>query len=624
MPRPRSSAPNSAADAYYSPDPMSPTFSPPGEYTEFQTLRPGTPGTPGSFGRYSVASTNFEKYDRDGAQTPQAQGLLQTADGGRGERSSTYYFNKEGGAAAAGADEGFRQYQGRRGQGYNPANTAALERGLPPNKRKNFIRRRPILFSLIVLLVLIAAGVGAGVGISQSNKSNNKNLSATSDTSSSNKGSSGSNSGVSNGNSDSNSNNAGSNRGSGTPTTPAAPKITPFSRYSWTDTNTKAFGVSLGSWLVLERWQLEDWMVQEGGANAWDEWRFTQNLGSRAASVLSDHQNSWVTEADMDTFQNSGVNIVRIPIPFWAFIPTVSGEPYVNDMNMYQTQLNKMLQWCYSRGMYVNLDLHAMPGSQNGDQSSGHNTTNIQWFEQANQDRSDTFLKNVLDWATGSNYSSIINSIGVVNEPRIVNDNWQLNQTRFQITQQYYERSYATCVKYNMPMTFHNGFAPGTVLQKMELWRPFVSGKNPNMLIYEDHPYPGWFTNPEPGPDAIQTSVCEYGTAGSQFPIPILMGEFSAIQNTNSTSYAQTYLQMQLSTYAWSAGSIFWNFKANTSKLQILALSDSLMQLYSYVDLVAAGIMPTPGKGGNVRSFYTQLPNPCGNFQTYGWSNPAS
>ncbi|SPO31552.1 related to Glucan 1,3-beta-glucosidase precursor [Ustilago trichophora] len=622
MPRPSSQAPNSAADAYYSPDPMSPTFSPPGEYTEFQTLRPGTPGTLGSFGHHSMASTNFEKYDRDGAHTPQAQGLLQSVDGGRGERSSTYYFNKEGGPAAGAAAAGFHQYPGRRGQGYNPANNAGLEGGLPPKKRHNFIRRRPILFSLIVLLVLIAAGVGAGVGISQSKKSNDKNLSAAANT---NKDSSGSNSGASNASNSSNSNGAGSNRGNGAPTStaPSAPKITPFPHYSWTDTNTKAYGVSLGSWLVLERWQLEDWMVQQGGANAWDEYRFTQILGSRAASVLNDHQNSWVTEADMDTLQNSGVNIVRIPIPFWAFIPTVSGEPYLNDMDMYKNQLNKMLKWCYSRGMYVMLDLHAMPGSQNGDQSSGHNTTNIQWFEQTNQDRSDTFLKNVLDWATTSNYSSIINSIGVVNEPRIVNDNWALNQTRFQITQSYYERSYATCLKYNIPMTFHNGFAPGTVMEKMNLWRPFVSGKNPNMLIYEDHPYPGWFSTPEPGPDQIQTSVCEYGSAGSQFPVPIVMGEFSAIQNTNSSNYAQTYLQMQLSTYGWSAGSIFWNFKANTSKLQVLALSDNLMQLYSYVDMIAAGTMPNPGKGGNVRNFYNNLPNPCGGFQTYGWSNPA-
>lgn len=619
MPRPNSRTPPSG---YYSPDPMSPTFSPPGEYTEFQTLRPGTPGTPGSFGRYSAVSSNFEKYDRDGAQTPQAQGLLHSEGGRNGQRSSTYYFDKEAGAAAAAGAQGARQYQGRRGTGYNPANNAGLEQGLP-GKRPNIIRRHPILFSLLVLLLLAAVGVGAGVGVTQSNKSNNKNFSADANTAGGNKGSSGSGGNASSNNASSNNGGSSTSRGNGTPTSPAQPKITPFPHYSWTDTNTKAFGASLGSWLILERWLLEDWMVQQGGANAWDEWRFSQSLGNNLASVLEDHQNSWVTEADMDTMMNSGVNIIRIPIPFWAFIPTVPGEPYLNVTTGYTKQLNKMLEWCYSRGMYVMLDLHGMPGSQNGDQSSGHNTTNIQWFEQANQDRSDAFLQNVLEWATSSNYSSIINSIGVVNEPRVVSDDWSLNQTRFDITQSYYERSYATCLKYNVTMTFHNGFYPGSPQAKMNAWMPFVQGKNPNYLLYEDHPYPGWFGTPEPNEQQIQTSVCQYGTAGRNFPIPVIMGEFSAIQNTNSSSYAQTYLQMQLATYGWSAGSIFWTFKANSSSNPVTALSDNLMELYSYLDLLAAGTMPNPGKGGNIRNFYSGLPNPCGGFQTYGWSNPA-
>lgn len=618
MPRPKSQQP---ASGYYSPDPMSPTFSPPGEYTEFQTLRPSTPG---SMGRYSVVSSTLDKYDRDGAHTPQAQALLPPDEAGNAQRSSTYYFEKDGAAAAADGPGGsFHQYQGRRGQGYNPAaNAATLEHGgLPTKKRAGFIRRRPILFGLLVLLALIAAGVGAGVGVSQSHKSNDKNLSSAASKTPNSNSNSGSNSGSGSGSSASASSR--SSAASATSTAPAAPKITPFPTYSWTDTNTKAFGVSLGSWLVIERWQLEDWFVQQGGPNAWDEWDLSQILGNNLASVLTSHQNSWVTEADFDTFQNTGVNIVRIPIPFWAFIPTVAGEPYYNNMAFYQNQLNKVLQWCYDRGMYVMLDLHAMPGSQNGDQSSGRNTTNIEWFSQANQDRSDTFLNNVLSWATSSNLSSIINSIGVVNEPRVVNDDWSLNQTRFSTTLGYYERSYQACVKSNIPMTFHNGFYPGNVTQKMAAYASFISGKNPNMLIYEDHPYPGWFQVPEPGPSAIQTSVCQYGAAGSGIGIPVLMGEFSAIQNTNSSSYAQTYLQMQLATYAWSAGSIFWNFKANSSSNPVLALGGDLMELYSYVDLVNAGTMPNPGKGGNVRNFYTNLPNPCGGFQTYGWANPA-
>lgn len=563
----------------------------------------------------------MDAYDRDARDTlvtpsPSHQGLLMTEDGRPGQRSSTYYFNKEGGAATP--EPTFQQYSGRRGASYNSANYAAAgaTEGVRNRKKQNFVRRRPFLFCFIILAILAVIGVAVGVAVSQvmKNNSNNSNLSAES-TNKGNTGSSSSSSSTSK-NGGSSSTKGGNNSTSSTST--PAKTITPFPRWNWTDTNTKVYGVSLGSWLVLERWQLEDWMVQEGGPNAWDEYRFTQALGNRAQSVIQQHQNTWVTEADMDRLENAGINLIRIPIGHWAFIPNVGNEAYVT--TGYVDQLNKMLEWCYERNMYVMLDLHGMPGSQNGDQSSGHNTTNVQWFEQNNQDRSDTFLKAVLDWYKGSNYSSIINSIGVVNEPHVVNDDFtSLNNTRLRITTDFYERSYQLCVQYGIPMTFHHGFYPGSATQKMDAWRSFVSGKDPNFLLYEDHPYPGWFQTPEPGADAIQTSVCEYGTAANGYPIPVIIGEFSAIQNLNSSAYAKSYLEMQLATYGWSAGSIFWNFKANTSSLQVLAEADNLMQLYSYVDLLSAGTMPTPGKGNNVRSFYQSLPNPCGAFQTYGW-----
>ena len=103
MPRPNSARPTSSSTGgYATPDPLSPTFSPPAEYNEFNSLRPGTPGT---IGRYSVAdSLSTEKYDyppnRDTpTPAPSYQGLLYGEGGHPGERSSTYYFEKEGGAA---------------------------------------------------------------------------------------------------------------------------------------------------------------------------------------------------------------------------------------------------------------------------------------------------------------------------------------------------------------------------------------------------------------------------------------------------------------------------------------------------------------------------------------------
>ncbi|KAN0064996.1 hypothetical protein ACQY0O_002056 [Thecaphora frezii] len=474
-----------------------------------------------------------------------------------------------------------------------------------------FVKRRPLLTALLVLLLLAAIGVGAGVGISEgkSSKSDVKNLSADSN-------------GGKDGNSASgSSSNNGSSSGSSSNTTTET--IVPFAKWNWTDPNNKMHGVSLGSWLLLERWQLEDWMVQQAGNDAWDEYRFLKILGpDKGAAALKAHQESWVTEDDMDQLQSAGINTIRIPIGFWAFIPTEDDEPYIT--TGYIDLLNKMLKWCYERKMYVMLDLHGMPGSQNGDQSSGHNTTNVLWFEENQQARSDAFLQAVLSWASKSPYSSIINSVGVANEPRVVNDGNTVNQTKFELTQNYYERSYAACKKAGFAMTFHHGFYPGSPAQKLAAWSDFVIGKDPNYLVYEDHPYPGWFQAVLPGADAIQASVCEQGQAAVGYPVPVIIGEYSVVSNLNSTQFNKEYARLQLSTYGWSAGSIFWNFKANKSQLQVLAERDEIMHQYSFLDLYADGTISAPGKGQTIKQWLETMGDTCGSFQTFGWTNPAT
>jgi hypothetical protein len=110
------------------------------------------------------------------------------------------------------------------------------------------------------------------------------------------------------------------NTTSSTNTTAAAPAFTPFEQWSFTDPNKKMFGVSLGNWLVLERWMNEDWMIQQGGDNAVDEWTLTQILGNKAQDVLSAHWDSWVTEAELDKLQAVGINYIRIPVGYWVSV----------------------------------------------------------------------------------------------------------------------------------------------------------------------------------------------------------------------------------------------------------------------------------------------------------------
>jgi glucan 1,3-beta-glucosidase len=132
------------------------------------------------------------------------------------------------------------------------------------------------------------------------------------------------------------------------------------------------------------------------GATALDEWAFCEVLGQdRAKAALTDHFNNFVTEDDIQALYEHGINHLRIPTGFWAWIPTTGDEPYVNDQALYQGQIERILgcvlffralssladsrflcSYAYERGMYAIIDAHGVPGSQNGEQSSGQLTPN--------------------------------------------------------------------------------------------------------------------------------------------------------------------------------------------------------------------------------------------------------
>lgn len=79
------------------------------------------------------------------------------------------------------------------------------------------------------------------------------------------------------------------------------------------------------------------------------------------------------------TTSGAGLNFLRIPIAFWA-IETWPGEPYFTRTswkqvpspilryisNPFGRYFLRVLNWARKYGLRVCLDLHAVPGSQNG------------------------------------------------------------------------------------------------------------------------------------------------------------------------------------------------------------------------------------------------------------------
>jgi len=135
----------------------------------------------------------------------------------------------------------------------------------------------------------------------------------------------------------------------------------------WNYWTMKAWGANLGNWLVLERW-MDHTIFNQYAPNAEDEWTFCQHA-SNPAQALQNHWNTFITEADFQMLASVNANHVRIPVGFWAFIQPDAGEPYVSYGQ--KAQLERILGYCSRYNIHAIIDLHGLPGSQNGEAHSG-------------------------------------------------------------------------------------------------------------------------------------------------------------------------------------------------------------------------------------------------------------
>lgn len=567
--------------------------SPASFYAASQSGRPNTPGTPGTFDS-GLASFAPQQYDpfQHGARSPSPNPVS--------PRDNTYYFSDKEGRGGAGAAAG----AGGVGAGAAAAGSRkAAQRGGPIG----WIKRHPVWTGLIALLI-VAAIVGAAVGgvvgsNSMSSSAGNSNADSSASAKKNPDGSVGNSQG---GTSGTNVGNSTSSDSDGT--------ITPLAKWDQTDPNTKTIGASLGNWLLLERWISEDWFTGTAGNDAWDEWSFTENLGqAKAKAALTDHWNTWVVESDFDTLKSAGVNSVRIPVGYWAFLPAVSGEPYVAQAGQ-TDQITKVLGWLYDRGMYAMIDLHGMPGSQSGDQASGHNTSDVQWFQDSNINYSYQVLNATIDFIKNSKYSSVVHSVCPVNEPKPGSSN-----SKRQIVRDYYENSYNILKAAGLIMQFHHAF----ISDPYSYWQDFATGKDPAYIAMNDNPYPGWFP-PNSDGDAIISSICSTAKQASQFPIPVVMTEYSLVNNVQSDTFNQKYYDTEASAFSWSAGAYFWTFKTEHSSSQVLGPADYVADLYSMTGLIESGVIGKVGTTSTALQTIQSLPNQqCGDIPTVTWSTPS-
>ena len=93
----------------------------------------------------------------------------------------------------------------------------------------------------------------------------------------------------------------------------AAPTPILEKRIAFDYSGNKVYGVNLGGWFVLEPW-ITPSMFSDGSSP--DEYSLCKALGGRAQSVMSNHWNTFITQADFNKIAQAGLNHVRVPVGY--------------------------------------------------------------------------------------------------------------------------------------------------------------------------------------------------------------------------------------------------------------------------------------------------------------------
>ncbi|KAK2591491.1 hypothetical protein QQS21_010811 [Conoideocrella luteorostrata] len=180
-----------------------------------------------------------------------------------------------------------------------------------------------------------------------------------------------------------------------------------------------ARGVNLGGWLSLEPFITPSLFNYDLKMGIVDEYHLCKQLGGAAASTLENHYASFVTEDTFKDIAAAGLDHVRIPFSYWA-VDVYDGDPYIFRTSW--RYLLRGIEWARKYGLRVNLDLHALPGSQNGWNHSGR-LGPIGWLNgtdgQLNAKRSLEVHDKLTQFFGQARYKNIITHYGLANEPRM-------------------------------------------------------------------------------------------------------------------------------------------------------------------------------------------------------------
>ncbi|CCH45400.1 Glucan 1,3-beta-glucosidase 1 [Wickerhamomyces ciferrii] len=241
--------------------------------------------------------------------------------------------------------------------------------------------------------------------------------------------------------------------------------------WDYDDEDKKIQGVTFGGWFVLEPYITPSLFEQFGDDETEipvDEYTFTQQLGKEEAQKqLDEHWATWYTEKDFKDAKNFGLNLIRLPIGYWAF-GLLDDDPYVQGQEKY---LDKAIEWAKENDLKVWVDLHGLPGSQNGFDNSGKRG-NVTWQdEEENIKLSYKTLSYIFGKYGVENYTDTVIGIEIANEPF----GPKLNITEL------YEFYYNNYYDFRVEQESRNTFVIHDAFELIGYWNHHLNNDYPNV-----------------------------------------------------------------------------------------------------------------------------------------------
>ena len=135
-------------------------------------------------------------------------------------------------------------------------------------------------------------------------------------------------------------------------------------------------GVNLGGWLVPEGYIIA---TRNGNVNSPTQIRAAVRdlLGTDelTATFFKNYQANFYRKVDIADIANRGFNHVRLPFHYNTFYDDATGLLKNDGFAI----IDSVLSWCKTNKIYLILDMHAAPGSQNTDGHSDSQGTAELW-----------------------------------------------------------------------------------------------------------------------------------------------------------------------------------------------------------------------------------------------------